>query len=99
MFNFHLQFNKSKTLVISNRIFIVIEENDKNTEEYTKITLSILYKIYFQTVLYTCIADFSSKQINPLAFRASLVCRSNLYLIEFNTYISYFYLFSFNFIH
>lgn len=99
MFNFHLQFNKSKTLVISNRIFIVIEENDKNTEEYTKITLSILYNIYFQTVLYTCIADFSSKQINPLAFRASLVCRSNLYLIEFNTYISYFYLFSFNFIH
>lgn len=94
MFNFHLQFNKSKTLVISNRIFIVIEKNDKNTEEYTK-----MYKIYFQTVLYTCIADFSSKQINPLAFRASLVCRSNLYLIEFNTYISYFYLFSFNFIH
>lgn len=103
MFNFHLQFNKSKTLVISNRIFIVIEENDKNTEEYTKITLSILVyiivNIYFHTVLYTCIADFSSKQINPLAFRASLVCRSNLYLIEFYTYISYFYLFSFNLIH
>lgn len=53
--------------------------------------------MYFQTVLY--IADFSSKQINPLALRSSLVCRSNLYLIEFNTYISYFYLFSFNFIH
>lgn len=45
MFNFHLQFNKSKTLVISNRIFIVIEEKDKNTEEYTKITLSILVYI------------------------------------------------------
>lgn len=40
MFNFHLQFNKPKTLVISN-----IEENDKNTEEYTKITLSILVYI------------------------------------------------------